>query len=161
MSGFPQLDFTTYPSQIFWLGVTFTSLYFAVSKRVLPAISGVMENRQTKLHSDVKRAEELHSQAAQLKHEYEASLEASRRKAHKLLVETSDKIAKMQDDRNHRLEESLASQIGEAEARLQDLRDQAFAEMEKVAMSAAEEILSKFIGKRVSNSDIKRHLKVG
>ena len=161
MSNFPQLDFSTYPSQIFWLSVSFGALYFAVSKRVLPAISDVIENRDSKLKSDLKRAQEFHVKSEQLKHEYEVGLESSRRQANKILQEASVKIAKMQEERHIKLEESLASQMKEAEVRLQELRDRVLSEMEEMAVSTAEEILSKFLGKRLSNSEIKRHLKVG
>src|SRR5688572_18942438 len=38
--GLPQLRLDTYPSQIFWLLVTFAALYVAFSKMVLPNIGG-------------------------------------------------------------------------------------------------------------------------
>jgi F-type H+-transporting ATPase subunit b len=32
----PQFDFSTFPSQIFWLVITFVALYFALGRTAIP-----------------------------------------------------------------------------------------------------------------------------
>jgi len=43
----PQLDFATYDSQIFWLIITFSILYFSISKVFLPNIVNLIKNRES------------------------------------------------------------------------------------------------------------------
>ena len=60
MPQFAQVD--TFASQIFWLVVSFAILYILLSKVVIPRISTVLENRQQKIASDLKRAEEARAE---------------------------------------------------------------------------------------------------
>ena len=40
--GMPQLDFSTFPNQIFWLLVTLVVIYFVLSRIALPRIAAVL-----------------------------------------------------------------------------------------------------------------------
>src|SRR3546814_6905695 len=62
--GLPQLDADTYPTQIFWLVVTFVILYLIMSKVALPRIAEVLEERQERVADDIETAERLRSEAA-------------------------------------------------------------------------------------------------
>ena len=59
----PQLDFATFPTQIFWLCITFLLLYLVMWKVVIPRISGVLEERQSRVENDLERAEQLQLEA--------------------------------------------------------------------------------------------------
>src|SRR5690606_28063422 len=52
--GLPQLDVSTFPSQLFWLFVSFGIMYMIFSRRTLPEISGVLENRQSHIQGDLE-----------------------------------------------------------------------------------------------------------
>ena len=41
-AGMPQLDFSTFPNQIFWLLVTLAVIYFVLSRVALPRIGAVL-----------------------------------------------------------------------------------------------------------------------
>ena len=56
--GLPQLDISTWPSQLFWLMVTFLIGYVIISRLVTPSISSVLENRSNKISSDIETAKE-------------------------------------------------------------------------------------------------------
>ncbi len=45
-AGMPQLDFSTFPNQIFWLLVTLVVIYFVLSRIALPRIGSVLAERQ-------------------------------------------------------------------------------------------------------------------
>ena len=42
----PQLEISTFPSQIFWLVVSFLILYIIMAKVIVPRISSVIKNRE-------------------------------------------------------------------------------------------------------------------
>ncbi|MDA0332531.1 MAG: hypothetical protein O3C30_05120, partial [Proteobacteria bacterium] len=45
-AGLPQLDISTWPSQLFWLVVLFTAGYTLMAKFVTPRIGSVLEERR-------------------------------------------------------------------------------------------------------------------
>ena len=62
-AGLPQLDPKWYPSQLFWLFLTYGVLYFAFSRNVLPGLSGIIENRRDHIKNDLDQAEKLRAPA--------------------------------------------------------------------------------------------------
>lgn len=48
-AGLPQMDTAWFPSQIFWLAITFGFLYVVFSKKVLPGISSTLESRRNQI----------------------------------------------------------------------------------------------------------------
>ncbi|KJV63450.1 MULTISPECIES: F0F1 ATP synthase subunit B family protein [Ehrlichia] len=43
----PQLDVTSYPSQLFWFFLSFSVLYLVISKNILPKVENVIKKRYT------------------------------------------------------------------------------------------------------------------
>ena len=58
-TGLPQLDFSTFPNQIFWLVVTLVVIYLILTKVGLPRIAGVLAERQGTITNDIAMAEDL------------------------------------------------------------------------------------------------------
>jgi F-type H+-transporting ATPase subunit b len=58
-AGLPQMDISTFPSQLFWLIVTFTALYLFMWKFVIPRLSTTIEERKDKISNDINDAENL------------------------------------------------------------------------------------------------------
>ena len=57
--GMPQLDFSTFPNQIFWLVVTLIVLYLVLSRVALPRIATVLSERHGAIQRDLDKAEEM------------------------------------------------------------------------------------------------------
>ena len=57
--GMPQLDFSTFPNQIFWLVVTLIVIYFLMSRIALPRIASVLAERHGAIQNDLDKAEEM------------------------------------------------------------------------------------------------------
>ena len=55
----PQLDIETFPSQLFWLAVTFIVLYFLMSWIGLPRVTAAIDARRQRREDDLARAAEL------------------------------------------------------------------------------------------------------
>ena len=61
--GMPQLDFSTYGNQIFWLLLTLVVIYFILSRIALPRIGAVLAERQGTITNDIAAAENLKAKA--------------------------------------------------------------------------------------------------
>lgn len=53
----PQLDHSTYTSQIFWLSICFTMLYLFVQYFLFPSMLKIKHNRGNKIEKDLAKAE--------------------------------------------------------------------------------------------------------
>ena len=58
-SGMPQLDPSTFASQLFWLAVTFGLFLLIVWRVALPKIGRVLEDRRERIERDIARAGEI------------------------------------------------------------------------------------------------------
>ena len=67
----PQLEITTYPSQIFWLVVSFLMLYLIMSRIIIPRISFVIKKRETEIKNNVHIAEQIYEDTKIINDEFE------------------------------------------------------------------------------------------
>ncbi|MDB4198503.1 F0F1 ATP synthase subunit B', partial [Ascidiaceihabitans sp.] len=61
--GMPQLDFSTWGNQIFWLVITLVVIYLILSRVALPRIASVLAERQGTITNDIAAAEDLKAKA--------------------------------------------------------------------------------------------------
>lgn len=55
----PQFDFTTYSSQIFWFFICFATLYYSMTRVILPRIRSILSKRRFVIGSDISSAESI------------------------------------------------------------------------------------------------------
>ncbi len=63
---FPQLEFYTYGSQIFWFVVSFVSLFFVLKIYFVPKISGIKAKRQQKIILNYSKSEQIRNELVNL-----------------------------------------------------------------------------------------------
>ena len=61
--GLPQLNPDFFSPQLIWLGISFITLYYLMSKVALPKVAEVLEERQERITNDLDRAGNLRRQA--------------------------------------------------------------------------------------------------
>ena len=146
----PQMEFTDYVPQIFWLVITFATLYFLMAKLALPRITDILETRQRRLDHDLELTETLRDEARAALAEYESAIAAARGESELILAEAHERIhseARQQlDDLNARLE----GEIAESEARIGNIMTQAMGELAVAASDAARTATDRLIGFEVS-----------
>ena len=76
--GLPQLDFTTYPSLIFWSMISLLCLYFLMSYVITPKISNVINNREQHLQNDLIKAKALKKESDDTLEKVNAQLEQTK-----------------------------------------------------------------------------------
>ncbi len=143
--GLPQLDFETWPSQIFWLAVALWALYMLMTKIALPRISGVLEERADAIADDLDRAEEFKRKAEEAQQAYDKALAEARAKAESIAAETRASMQAEVDAEMARADEEIAARTAESERRIREIRDQAAdsvgAVAEEAALSVVETVL--------------------
>ncbi len=148
----PQLEFATYASQIFWLAVVFVILYFYLAKSSLPVIREVLQNRQSRIAGDLKKAETLKQEAEAASEDFTSAIAGARQRAHALISEAKAKIDAEEAARNAKIEQNFAHQNKEAEQRVVTLRKEATAKLVPIAASAAALMAEKMLGVKIDSA---------
>jgi F-type H+-transporting ATPase subunit b len=147
----PQFDPSTFASQIFWLVVAFFLVFLVAWRVALPRLGEVLDNRRTRVDTDIARARELTEEAEQVLAAYEAELTSARDKAKEALNEAAAKAAKASDARNEELTARLSSESRAAQTRIAQARDAAKASIGEVATDIAVAATDRLIGVRPAN----------
>lgn len=144
--GMPQLDPSSFPSQIFWLIVSFLVLFLLMWKVALPRVGEVIEQRQQKVSADLERAEKLKAEVDEITAGYEKLLSEARAEANEEIRKAQDRIKAEQDKKLERHDTELAAMLSEAEKRIAAARESALGEIRDVASETAIAAVSKLIG---------------
>ncbi len=146
-AGMPQLDFSTWPNQIFWLAVTLVVIYLVLTRIALPRIGGVLAERRGTITNDLATAEELKQKAVAAEKAYEEALAQARVEAGKIAASTRAEIQKDLDIAIAKADAEIAAKSAEAEKRLAEIRDGAMAAVADVARDTASELVGALGGK--------------
>ncbi len=142
----PQLDISTYSSQIVWLVITFSILLVVMWKVIVPAIGSTLETRQRRISGNLEKAAELKKTAEAALAAYQAALADARDEAVGVIGEVKERLAADAARRNSELAEKLAGQMRDSEARIEQAVEQASASLRTVAMDVAAAAVTKLTG---------------
>lgn len=154
--GLPQLDFSTWPSQIFWLLVTLVLLHWILSKLFLPRISGGIEDRHNTIRDDLDQASELKRKAEDAETAYADALQSARNKAQGIAAETNDAIKGRLAVATEEAEAQIAAQTSESNARIAAIQEGASENVSTIANDVAGAIVKKLLPKAASSDAITR-----
>lgn len=154
--GMPQLNFHSYPTQLFWLFIIFVVLYQVMKRAALPRIGGMIEERRSRIASDLDRAQELKDDTERAIAAYEAALAEARGKAHAYVQEKRDALTAEMDAERVQLDKEIADKVAKAEKAIADTRDKALAQVKDVAGSVAGDIVGQLTGIKVSKAEVQK-----
>lgn len=154
--GLPQLDVSSFPTQIFWLIVSFALLYWIMSKMAVPRIAEVLEERQERITDDLETAERLKSEAEKVQADYEKALADARSKAQAQIKTANDEAAAEQAKAEAEHGKKMARKIKTAETRIGKQRDEALESLMSVASETAVEATTKLIGVTPGDDSVKK-----
>lgn len=138
----PQLDFSTFPNQIFWLVVTLVVIYFVLSRIALPRIGAVLAERQGTISNDIATAEELKLQAQAAERAYQKALADARAEAQRIVADTKAEIKADLDAAIVRADSEIAAKSAEAETQIAEIRAGAMENVIEVAKSTAVDLVA-------------------
>jgi len=150
---FPPFDPTYFPSQLFWLAVTFGILYWVLSSMILPRLSANLERRSDTIADDLDEAARLNEQAEEAKQALEVSLAQARTKARDTAAKAEAAMAEEIAAETRKVDATIDKKLEAAEARINEVRSEAMANVQTVASDAASSILDK-LGLSTSKSDV-------
>ncbi len=152
-AGLPQLDISTWPSQLFWLTVLFGASYVLMAKIVTPRIGKVLEERRTRIDDNLGKARSASDDAARTRAKYEQDLDTARNAAAEAAKQATTQATKEAEATNAKITKKLAEKVAKAEARLAITRDEALASLNDVAAEAAMAAVANLTGIKVTMAE--------
>ena len=160
-SGLPQLDVETYPSQLFWLVITFGLLFILLSRVTLPRIAGALAARKNRIEGDLGAAEQSKKDASDALAQYEAALAQARNKALAMADENRKRIVGEIESLKGAADAKAQEAMSKAEARIAAERTRAEGNIRSAAAEAASSIVERLLGVPVSSDEAIAAVDVG
>lgn len=150
--GMPQLDFSTWGNQIFWLVITLVVIYLILSRVALPRIASVLAERQGTITNDIAAAEDLKAKAQDAEAAYDIALIDARAEAGRIVAETKAGIQADLDKAIATADTKIATKAAEGEKVIAEIRAGALDNVKVVAKDTAKEIVAAMGGKADAKS---------
>ena len=143
---FPPFDSSNFASQILWFAITFAVLYFVMSRVAIPQIGSIIDKRKARIEGDLKEAERLKGETDKAIAAYEAALAEARRNAHSIAQETRASITADIDGKRKVVEDDLSKKVAEAEARINQNKNEALGRVGEIAADTAAALVTQLTG---------------
>lgn len=141
-SGLPQLDFSTFGNQIFWLAIALVVLYFILSRIALPRIAAVLAERNGTITNDLAAADELRSRAAEAEKARDKALAEAKAEAQRVIAETKAAIREDLVRANAEADAEIRAKTEEGEKKIAEIRAGAVDAAREVAKDVTAELVA-------------------
>ena len=152
------MDITTFPSQLFWLIITFGILYLFMWRTAIPKLRNTIEERQDKILLDINEAEKLKSEAEETLREYEEKIQSASKEAGEIINQAKIKADEMIDNIKKKQDLKLSQMLSESKDRIikqyEDSKDQ----IENAKIESIKLISAKFLTKSLDDEDIRKEI---
>jgi len=146
---FPPFDTTNFPSQIFWLVITFGVLFIMLWRVAGPRIHNVIADRRAAINSAIDAANAARADADAASAAYDVALAGARARANAMADETRTGINAEIARAKAEAEAQAASAMASADARIQAARGAAQVHVTDAARDAAIAIVARLTGETV------------
>jgi F-type H+-transporting ATPase subunit b len=144
---FPPFQSENFPSQLFWLTLSFVLLYVLMAKIALPRISSILAARSKRIGDDMAAAQHLKERSDAAHAAYEKALADARSRAQGIASATREQQAAAAEATNKRLEAELHQRLAAAEKSIATTRSAAMGNVGAIAGESASAIVERLIGK--------------
>ena len=137
----PQLDFSTFLPQIFWLFISLSFLYIVLSRYALPRVSDVIEERKDIIAQDIDSAKEYSEESEKAIEELNLNLSEAKTSSQNLINKSIQDIKEDSEIKKSSLIKEINNEISEAEGEIKEKKETALAEISSISESLAIEML--------------------
>jgi F-type H+-transporting ATPase subunit b len=151
---FPPFESQHFPSQLFWLALTFLLLYVLMSRIALPRVASIFAERNKRISDDLAAANRFKEQSEAANAAYLKSLADARARAQGIANATRDEQAARAAATNKKLEAELHEKLAAAEQSIAATRTAAMGNVGSIAAETAAAIVERLIGTTPAHPDV-------
>ena len=152
--GMPQLNPEFWASQIFWLILIFSSLYIIIWKIFLPKITDSIENRKSRIISDLNETQKLKENAEKKLREYNKIIEDTKKEAKKIIEDNKKKLENDIKSKKQKFNEEIEKELMSVEKEIKSLKKSSISSINKIAAEVSSEVIKQLVGTSVNMSNV-------
>ena len=156
---FPPFKTDTFPSQLFWLVITFVVLLVVLWRVAGPRIGSVLGERKARIDGDLATADKHRKDAEAAQEVYRSALSAARARGQKAAEENRKAVADEVEKAKAAAEAEAGEAAAQAEVRIAAMRREAAKHVTIAAQDAAAAIVARLIGDTVSPQEAETAVK--
>ena len=141
--GMPQLDFSTFPNQAFWLTVTMICLFMMVRLLIIPRMDNILANRRKVIEEDLIGAEKFRDAAEELRNSITLEVDAARTRSNEILSKTKQKAKINQRKGLAEASEITSKLLLDSNKVINKMEKEAIQKVDKISAEIAPEIIKK------------------
>lgn len=152
----PQLDIAYFPSQIFWLFVSFCLLYLFLKNKSLPKIENLIGKRIAHIKSDIESAAKLRDQAIELKAECENHIHDMHEEVSKIKADILNQISIEKDEKVRELNKKFIAKEKKALKEITSAKESALGDLPHYVVQHSALVIEKVVGIKADMNKLTR-----
>ena len=143
--GMPQLDFSNFDNQAFWLVVFLVAVFVVIKVLVMPRMEATLTNRRKIIEEDIQEAEEFRDKAVEIEKTLNLELESARKKANEILRNAKDQIKENTIDALSDIDEKIDEMVHASNKNIVNIKREARKEVQVLSKKLAPEIVKRIL----------------
>ncbi len=152
----PQLEVSTYLTQIFWVILTFIAFWGIMDKFIIPRIADTIEARKRKYDDFIMKAEEVNKKALDALRRYEETLAAAKVGADEQIQRNEAELKQIVAGKEEEINAQLKKKIAESEEKLRIEKGETMQKIKELSETAAFEIVRQLDLSAITMDDIRK-----
>ena len=154
-AGMPQLDPTYWASQVFWLTIIFSAIYFLIAKIFVPKIKGNIDARESQIRKDIDEANSLKEEADRKLKKYNSLIDEAKLEARKILSEGRKKINEDIQSKKEQIEKDIQKETLEATKEIKKFKINSLNKVNIISEEIVSDIIQDIFKEDLNKSSIK------
>ena len=154
-AGMPQLDPTYWASQVFWLTIIFSAIYFLIAKIFVPKIKGNIDARESQIRKDIDEANSLKEEADKKLRKYNNLIDEAKLEARKILSEGRKKINEDIQTKKDQIEKDIQKETLGATKEIEKFKINSLNKVNIISEEIVSEIIQDIFKEDLNKSSIK------
>ena len=154
-AGMPQLDPTYWASQVFWLTIIFSAIYFLIAKIFVPKIKGNIDARESQIRKDIDEANSLKEEADKKLQKYNSLIDEAKLEARKILSEGRKKINEDIQSKKEQIEKDIQKETLGATKEIEKFKINSLNKVNIISEEIVSEIIQDIFKEDLNKSSIK------
>ena len=143
--GMPQLDFSNFDNQTFWLLIFLFLVFLVIRILVMPKMEETLTNRSKIIEEDIQEAEDLRDKAVEIEKTLNDELETARIKANEILRNCKEEIKRNTQEALADVDFKIEELVEISEKNIVSLKSEASKEVKVLSKKLAPEIVKALI----------------
>ena len=154
-AGMPQLDPTFWASQVFWLTLIFSVIYFLIAKIFVPKIKGNIDARESQIRKDIDEANFLKEEAEKKLKKYNNLIGEAKLDAKKIFLDGQKKINEDIQSKKDQLEKDIQKETLSATKEIEKFKINSINKVNIISEEIVSDIIKDIFKEDLNKSSIK------